>query len=44
MASKVGLWFSNTWWGKSHFKINISLVIALLLHVVEKFVLILRLT
>jgi hypothetical protein len=31
MASKVGPWFSNTWWGKRHFKINVSLVIALLL-------------
>ena len=29
--SNVGPWFSNTWWGKRHFKINVSLVIALLL-------------
>ena len=29
--SNVGPWFSNTSWGKRHFKINVSLVIALLL-------------
>ena len=31
MASKVEPWLSNTWWGKRHFKINVSLVIVLLL-------------
>jgi hypothetical protein len=36
MDSKVGPWFSNTWWGKRHFKINVSLVIALLLFLLWK--------
>jgi hypothetical protein len=31
VVSKVGPWFSKTWWGKRHFNINVSLVIALLL-------------
>jgi hypothetical protein len=31
MTSKVGPWLSNTWWDTRHFKINVSLVIALLL-------------
>jgi hypothetical protein len=36
MASKVGPWFSNTGRGKRHFKINVSLVIALLLFLLWK--------
>lgn len=36
MASKVGPWFGNTWWGKRHFRINVSLVIALLLFLLWK--------
>jgi hypothetical protein len=36
VASKIGPWFGNTWWGKRHFKINVSLVIALLLFLLWK--------
>jgi hypothetical protein len=36
MASKVGPWFSSTWWGKRHLKINVSLLIALLLFLLWK--------
>ena len=37
IASKVGPWFSSTWWGKRHLKINVSLVIALLLLLLWKY-------
>jgi hypothetical protein len=30
MTSTVGPWFGHTWWGKRHFKISVSLLIALL--------------
>lgn len=36
MASKVGPWLSNAWWGKRHFRINISLVIGVLLFLLWK--------
>jgi hypothetical protein len=36
MASQVGPWFSNTRWGKMHFRINASLIIALLLFMLWK--------
>ena len=36
MVSKVGPWFSSTWWGKRHFTINVVLVIALLLFLLWK--------
>jgi hypothetical protein len=36
MPSKVGPWFSNTWWGRRHLAMNISLAIALLVFVLWK--------
>ena len=30
MTSKVGPWFSNTWWGKRHFTVTVWVVGALL--------------
>jgi dipeptide/tripeptide permease len=29
MPSKVGPWFSNTWWGKRHVVVSVSLVLAI---------------
>jgi hypothetical protein len=31
MAYKHGPWWANSWWGKTHTTVNISIVVALLL-------------
>jgi hypothetical protein len=36
MVSKLGPWFSTTWLGKWHSKINVSLIVALFLFITWK--------
>jgi hypothetical protein len=36
MPSKVGPWFSSTWWGKRTAKINVTLTIAVILFLLWK--------
>jgi hypothetical protein len=33
---RVGPWFSNTWWGRRHIKINFLILVVLLLFVLWK--------
>jgi hypothetical protein len=36
MTSNVGPWFSGTWWGKRHVRINVALVIGVVLFLLWK--------